>query len=413
MHGADAGAFEAAVVRLRHLAERAGLRPGPVRFELAPAAVVCEIAAYGLPGRFAHWSHGKAYRALRLQHAGGLVQHFEVVVHGNPACAFLVQDNDSLTNRLVAAHVLGHADFFAANACFASAPRDMPARAPVHAARLREHALAHGHAAVEALLDAALALEAHVDPSAGAPPASGPGAPDEDDLLLYLARHAPALQPWERDVLGIVRAEALYLRPQARTRIMNEGWATFWHARLLRALPLRDAEYVDFARLHAAVCAPGVSGVNPYLLGSAIYEDVLRRLGPEAGMRECFLAREVEEDAGFLRNHLTAEVARALGLRLRGPGATQGAPAEAEFPRLRDALVRHCEAGGRPVIAVAGPDGRGELVLEHRHDGRDLDMPDAERALGHVARLWGRRCRLRTRLGGERRELVGDPPQQT
>jgi stage V sporulation protein R len=456
------GALREAIAELWTLARRAGLDPLPTHFEIVPATVLYEIAAYGLPGRFSHWSHGKAYQNLKAQYDLGLVKHFELVINADPAQAFLLETNDLCTNKFVVAHVLGHADFFHHNVHFQGTDREMAERVALHAQRLRAYELRYGREEVERFLDAVLALEEHVDPWAGAapvpplriprdragdrtpgqsagdrspgrfgalfpPPASGrpvhpprrPGVGEEGtDLLLFLLRHATELEDWQRDAIAIVREEALYFRPQLRTKVMNEGWATLWHTRLLRELGLTDAEYTDFARLNAAVRAPHPGMVNPYLLGVAIYEDILERRGEDEGLRECFLIREVEDDVAFLRNHFTREVAERLDMFVYARAEEAGQPVwkitAKDFETVRETLVRERENGGRPVVVVVDAEGGGgrELVLEHRHDGRDLDLGDAQKALEHVARIWGHRCRLRTRLEGQPKELVADPPSR-
>src|SRR2546425_11779668 len=99
----------------------------------------------------------------------------------------------------------------------------------------------------------------------------------EKDLLLFLADHAPDLEPWQRDVLHIVRSEQLYFLPQMQTKIMNEGWASLWHARIMRELELTESEYVQFAQLHSGVLSPSKRNVNPYHVGMKIFEDIERR----------------------------------------------------------------------------------------------------------------------------------------
>jgi stage V sporulation protein R len=450
-------ALQQAVSDLTALAARAGLDPLPTHFEIVPAPILYEVAAYGLPGRFSHWSHGKAYQSMKAQYDLGLVKYFELVINSDPAQAFLLETNDLLTNKFVAAHVLGHADFFRHNAHFAGTDRGMAERVALHAERLRAYEFEHGRAEVEAFLDALLAIEEHVDPWAGegqpgrsvaatsvaaqnparaaearfaslfpaeqasAPRPKPPRAvrtPEGGDLLLFLLRHAPDLEDWQRDALAIVREEALYFRPQLRTKVMNEGWASLWHTRLLRELGLGDDEYVEFAKLNAHVRAPHPGGVNPYLLGVAIYEDALDRLGEAEGLRQCFLMREVEDDVGFLRNHFTREVAERLDMFVYARQDEGGQPVwritARDLDTVRDTLVRSRENGGRPVIVAVDADGGGarELVLEHRHDGRDLEAADAQKTLERVARVWGRRCRLRTVVAGEPRDLTAEPPQR-
>lgn len=458
MRHEDLPALRQAIADLWDLARAQGLDPLPTHFEIVPAAILQEIAAYGLPGRFSHWSYGKAYRALKEQYDLGLVRYFELVVNGDPAQAFLLESNDLLTDKFVVAHVLGHADFFHHNVHFAATARDMPSRVALHAARLRAYEFDHGREAVESFLEAVLAVEEHVDPWAGAedvarspdlartggwrrarvPEAAGRAAPDlaalfprapapppavsapppasGGDLLLFLYRHAPDLEDWQRDTLAMVREEALYFRPQLRTKIMNEGWATLWHTRLLRATGLSDAEYTDFARLNADVRGPQPGGVNPYLLGVAIYEDLLERLGETAGLRECFLLRELEDDVAFLRNHLTPAVVARLDMFVYARREEAGQPlwqiTAKDFAAVRETLIRSREHGGRPVIEAVDADGGGarELILVHRHDGRDLDLTAGQKTLERVARIWGRRCRLQTLVAGQARELVAPPP---
>jgi len=467
MRPEDLPALRQAIADLWDLARAQGLDPLPTHFEIVPAPILYEIAAYGLPGRFSHWSHGKAYQSMKGQYDLGLVKYFELVINGDPAQAFLLDANDLLTDKFVVAHVLGHSDFFRHNAHFTTTARDMPARVALHAGRLRTYEFDHGREEVEAFLEALLAIEDHVDPWAGfaepggggpdaglirglprekrtlpphaaatgvaagaagprdfsilfptarAAPAKKPDLPPEkqecSDLLLFLLRHAPQLEDWQRDTIAIVREEALYFRPQLRTKIMNEGWATFWHTRLLRELGLTDAEYTDFARLNAQVRTPQPGGVNPYLLGVAIYEDTLERLGEAEGLRQCFLMREVLDDVGFLRNHLTREVVERLDMFVYGEQREGGQSlwkiTAKDFEKVRETLIQSRGHGGRPVIEAVDGDGGGarELVLAHLHDGRDLDLVAAQKTLERVARIWGRRCRLQTSVAGKPKELV-------
>lgn len=192
----------------------------------------------------------------------------------------------------------------------------------------------------------------------------------------------------------------------------NEGWATLWHTRLLRQLDLTDREYTDFARLNAQVRSPSPGEVNPYLLGVAIYEDLLERHGEAEGLRQCLLAREVEDDVGFLRNHLTPEVAQRLDLFVYGQAEEGGKRVwritTKEFEQVRETLVYSRGHAGRPVIEV-GEERGGELVLVHRHDGRDLDLTESQRTLDRVAAVWGAPCHLETTVQGKARVLRSEP----
>jgi stage V sporulation protein R len=448
MRDDEIATLDAAIADLWTIAREEGLDPMRTHFELVPAAVLYEVAAYGLPGRFAHWSHGKAYQQMKTQYDFGLMKIFELIIHADPAQAFLLDTNDLFTNKFVAAHVLGHSDFFKHNAHFRGSTLDMDERVRLHAERIRAYEFAHGRREVEAYLDAVLTIQEHVDPWADEPaplakvgvarpeslpadpagsqpdlwqdlrqrpeaPGKEPAKPTIDaregeDLLLAILRHAPDLEDWQRDVIALVRAESLYFQPYVRTKIMNEGWATFWHVRLLRRLRLSDAEYTEFARLNAGVRSPYPGAVNPYLLGVSIWEDLCKR----EGLERCFLVRETEDDLAFLRNHLTKEVAMDLDMYVYQFQDDAWSVTDKAWDTVRDTLVQsrvHC---GHPRIVATDVDYRGarELYLAHRSDGRELDMEYADKTMQRIAELWRRRVHLETVVDGKPKVLSCDPP---
>ena len=243
-----------------------GLDPFPTHFELVPAAIMYEFASYSLPGRFSHWTHGKAYHRQKMQYDFGLSKIYEMVVNTNPSYAFLMEMNDLLQNTFVAAHVFGHTDFFKNNAYFQHTSRRMIDKVSIHAERIAKYEFDHGKAEVEHFLDAVLSIQEHVDynlfirdtepdekeaisvaqvsseyddlwglerkakkaeeereKQLGKPP-KFPEKP-EKDILQFLMLYAPHLEPWQRDIIEIVRTEMLYFVPQMQTKIMNEGWA--------------------------------------------------------------------------------------------------------------------------------------------------------------------------------------------
>lgn len=246
-------------------ARKFGLDPFPTHFELVPASIMYEFASYGLPGRFSHWTHGKSYYRQKMQYDFGLSKIYEMVVNTNPSYAFLMEMNDLLQNTFVAAHVFGHTDFFKNNAYFQHTSRHMIDKVSIHAERVTKYEFDHGKAEVEHFLDAVLSIQEHVDynlllrssdpskqeekktqPSSeyddlwnldrkakkaeedrDRKPGKPPKFPEkpEKDILLFLMRYAPHLQPWQRDIIEIVRTEMLYFVPQMQTKIMNEGWA--------------------------------------------------------------------------------------------------------------------------------------------------------------------------------------------
>ncbi|NMP21858.1 SpoVR family protein [Sulfobacillus harzensis] len=410
------------------LARDMGLDPYPVLFESVPAPVLYEFAAYLIPGRMSHWSYGKAYHAMKTRYDYGLNKLYEMVINSNPAYAFLLESNSDLENTFVRAHVMGHVDFFKNNQCFQHTVPDMIEVVSRHAERVRQYEFDVGREQVERFLDAVLALEEHVSPPSptlparqkeGSPPSalsrpawadltmSGQSPPvrrvpevkagteETDDLLLFLMRESRHLEDWQRDIIGMVRDEMLYFWPQVRTKIMNEGWASYWHVTLMRELRLEDDDYLDFARLHSQVTAPMMYQINPYALGYAIFTDLERRYGREA----MFLARTVDDDVSFVRNYLNEEIVESLNMMVYGAEDDAVVLKSRAAERVREQLVRELVHGGIPVIHVNDGDfnQRGELYLIHRHEGIDLDIPFAERALHYVHQLWGRPVHLETR----------------
>lgn len=432
-----------AIERLWELAHEHGLRPFPTHFEVVPASIMYEFGAYGMPGRFSHWTHGRAFQQMKTMYDYGMSKIYELVINTNPSYAYLLDVNSLLQNKFVVAHVLGHTDFFANNVYFARTSRRMVETMNRDAERIAGYEYRHGQATVERLLDAALALEAHIDPRAdGAdygcakrpdtPKRGGPGgqftdlwdldrgvegaatatiAPPREtyrDLLLFILCNSPVLADWERDVVSIVREEMLYFLPQGQTKIINEGWAVFWHLRLLRALGLTDQEYVDFANLHSSVLQPSKRSLNPYYLGHGLLEDINRRHGGnETDVAPVmFELREQQSDVSLIRNYLTQEAVDDLDLYLYEQRGNELVVVEKNYEKIRDMLVNMLTSRGRPQIVVADGDynGNRELYLRHEFDGQGLDLAHATKALEHVHRLWGRRVHLETKQ--EEKELV-------
>jgi stage V sporulation protein R len=364
---------------------------------------------------------------------------------GDPCRAFLMDSNSLAENALVTAHVIGHADFAKNNQLFARfhdmAGGNIVEHAAAHAQRIQQAIETAGLERVEAVLDAALALESHVDvtgelhrarypemvadkPAAklGAfrkrfqalpgesepePPPIGPlrarvPPHPEYDLLWFIANYAPELEQWERDIFLAVRAESLYFYPVFACQIMNEGWASYWHARLLREAEfLPQPTYVAAIKAHSDVVRPFASGeetalgINPYHLGFTLWEAIVERHG-------MVRAREVmreEDDFGFIRNWLDRELAEKLDLFVyevrRGDEIRV---ANRDLEAVREAILAPKFNFGAPRVAAVELKPDGGLVLAHDHesDGRGLDAARAKKVLEYTRRAWRRPVRLHT-----------------
>jgi stage V sporulation protein R len=239
----------------------------------------------------------------------------------------------------------------------------------------------------------------------------------EKDLLFYIMKHSPVLSPWQRDAIAMVHEEMEYFVPQMQTKIMNEGWASIWHARIMRELDLSDNEHIEFANLHSGVVSPHKGQLNPYYLGYKIYEDIERRWNEPSeeerkkfgrhgneGRDKIFEVRELENDVSFLRNYLTEDLCEELDLFVYELVEEEAwTITEKRWERVRDQLVSNMTNFGFPYLEVVDGDynGNRELYLKHRYEGTELDMRYARKALEHVHTLWGRPVHLETLIDEE------------
>jgi stage V sporulation protein R len=432
------------VRKLEELAVRAGMKFHPVDFEAVPDTFMMEIAVYGLPVRMPHWSFGVRYIYQLIQRHMGNSRLFEVVFPGNPGHAYLAQGNGVAENVLVVAHVLGHADFSRNNLLFRRCQEQVSEHivehAASHARQIQQAIESYGAPRVEAVLDAALALEQHIDidqplrrerypeyesgsrglidddfqrrftaldpDAARATFETRKRAPipphPERDLLWFIGTYAPELESWERDIFLAVREESFYFYPVFATQIMNEGWASYWHARLLREADfIPQSAYLDAIKCHSDVVRPIAAdsqvalSVNPYHLGFAMWEKIIEERGLEAARG----IMEQDDDFGFVRNYLTRELADELGLfRFAARNDGQIRVLEQDLHALHETLLAPKYGFGAPTVSVARTRVDGTLELEHHAetDGRGLDVERGRKVLEYVHRVWRRPVLLRT-----------------
>ncbi|WP_285851777.1 SpoVR family protein [Sporosarcina luteola] len=441
-------ALQYAVEEITEIAKGFGLDFYPMRYEICPADIIYTFGAYGMPTRFSHWSFGKQFHKMKLQYDLGLSQIYELVINSNPCYAFLLETNTLIQNKLIIAHVLAHCDFFKNNVRFSNTRRDMVESMTATAERIAEYEKIYGNEEVERFLDAVLAIQEHIDPSLVRwrhgneeveqeddapiirktmyddlwemdhkrlkPPAESkrkktPASP-EKDLLLFLLENSRELEEWQRDILTMIREEMLYFWPQMETKIMNEGWATFWHQRILREMDLTADETIEFAKLNANVIQPSRTSINPYYLGLKIFEDIERRynhpteemieLGvkPGSGRERMFEVREMDSDISFIRNYLTKELVQKEDLYIFEKKGSHYKISDKEYRSVQDRLIAQRVNGGFPYLVVYDGDyvRNGELYLVHKYEETELDVPYLEHVLPYIHQLWGRIVHLET-----------------
>jgi len=436
-----------AIAEITEIATAFGLDTYPMRYEICPADIIYTFGAYGMPTRFAHWSFGKQFHKMKMQYDFGLSQIYELVINSDPCYAFLLDTNSLIQNKLIIAHVLAHCDFFKHNVRFSNTRRDMVESMTATAERIAEYERLYGKDEVESFLDAVLAIQEHIDPSIMRPKL--PVYEDEEevdvirkteyddlwkldhredksklvlpyrkkfppkpekDLLLFIEEYSSELEDWQRDILTMMREEMLYFWPQLETKIMNEGWASYWHQRILREMDLTSDETIEFAKLNANVVQPSKTGINPYYLGVKIFEDIENRynnptkemkdLGIKAnsGREKMFEVREIESDISFIRNYLTKDLVKQEDLYLFEKKNGNYEITDKDYENVRDQLVSMRVNGSFPYIVVENGDYMrlGELYLRHGFEGTELDPHYLENVLPYIHQLWGRTIHMET-----------------
>lgn len=419
-----------------------GLECYPQEFELCNYEDMLSYEAYsGMPSRYPHWSFGKAWERKKTYYRYNLVGlPYEMVINSNPCLAYLMKENTLLLQVLTIAHVCGHNDFFKNNRLFKDGTRAeyTTEMFKSHANRLREYIAdpSIGYNRVERVLDTAHALrfqvhritnERHLSPEDlrkrmmasyyDSPPtgnADKKEVPDwnqiplepEEDILLFLMRYA-RLTDWEKDIIGIVREETMYFIPQIETKIMNEGWASFWHNRILNHLQLPQEMHLEFMKRHNQVVCAHEGGLNPYHLGFAMWKKLARESSDE---HHLFSIREQERDVSFIRRYLDEELCRELNLfQYRKAGSNYVVTEVSDQPgweKIRDTLLTNVGMNGVPVIKVIDIGAGNVLDLAQEQDGRELLLKYAYETLKYIARLWSHKVRLHLKVHGSYQTIV-------
>ncbi|ADB16902.1 SpoVR family protein [Pirellula staleyi DSM 6068] len=446
-------------------------------FEVVDADQLNAIAAYGgFPTRYPHWRFGMEYEQLSKGYSYGLQKIYELVINNDPCYAYLLASNMMTDHKLVMAHVYGHCDFFKNNEWFSKTNRRMIDEMANHGNRIRDYMDRYGVEEVETFIDSCLTIEWLIDiysphikrrstvlqssmmaeqeevagPTATRfqsksymdsfvnPPAamheemeqkrrdlerkeSFPSEPMRD-VMLFLLEHAP-LKPWQHDVLAIIRDEAYYFAPQAQTKIMNEGWATYWHSTIMTRHGIEPADLVCYADHCSGTLAGSRTRLNPYKLGLELFRDIEDRWNRGAfgedfdacddyrekkhwdkklglGRKKIFEVRKVHNDLTFIDEFLTLDFCREHKLFSFGMNKESGyyEIESRQFAEVKKTLLFNLTNIGRPIIYVKDGNyrNRGELYLEHRYSGVELDTKYAQDTLTNLHRLWKRPVHIET-----------------
>ena len=462
-----------------------GLDFYPVVFEVCDYDTINILAAQGgFPSRYPHWRFGMEYDQLSKGYAYGLQKIYEMVINTDPCYAYLLNCNHLVDQKIVMAHVYGHADFFKNNAWFRSTDRAMMDVMANHGTKIRRYMDRYGQDRVEAFIDKVLSLENlldvnvlfetpdlrknrsekdkeynqqffHDDEDDGRsdalksfmrsklfnPATEGPMPEmDEDrvvskrektaskrDIMMFLIENAP-LKEWEADILGCLREEAYYFLPQRMTKIMNEGWASYWHSTIMTKKALKSSEIIEFADKHSGVMAMSKTNINPYKIGIEMFRDIefrwnTGRFGKEynectdmaarenwheetnLGREKIFEIRKSHNDITFIDEFFTQEFCERMQLFTYkyNPRTGRFEIDTRDFEAIKQKLLSSLTNFGQPVIEVESDNfaNRGELLLKHLHQGVDLDMAFAADTLRNIHAIWKRPVNLLTKQEGQ------------
>jgi stage V sporulation protein R len=477
-------------VQIEDYARLQGLDFFPTIFELVEADELNAIAAYGgFPTRYPHWRFGMEYEQLAKGYNYGLQKIYELVINNNPCYAYLMKSNSLVDQKLVMCHVYGHCDFFKNNFWFSQTSRKMMDEMANSGNRIRGYMDRFGAEPIEEFIDACLSIEDLIDihspfinrfdahdkydfnhppeEDEAAPPAQfqskgymnsfiNPPAvlkaeasrreqqqkqqqrrfPSEPtrDVMLFILEHSP-LKSWQLDVLSIIRDEAYYFAPQAQTKIMNEGWASYWHSSMMTRNKLNADEVIHYCDHHSGTLASSPNKLNPYKLGIELFRDIEERwnqgrFGKDydecddrqaqrewnrelgLGRQKIFEVRRIHNDLTFIDEFLTLDFCRQYKLFSFGYNASTDAYEieSREFPKIKQQLLFNLTNVGRPLIAVRDGNykNRGELYLQHEFNGVELKTTWARDTLVNLHRLWTRPVHIETVLEGSSAVLSFD-----
>ncbi len=424
-------------------------------------------ASVGMPIGYNHWSFGKQFMKIEKDYKYGLMGlAYELVINSDPCITYLMEANTLTLQVLILAHACyGHNSFFKNNYLFktwtnADSIIDYLVFARDYVAKCEEQ---YGAEKVEEIIDACHAISKYgVDryrrpQKLSAPeektrqatraeylqsqinelwrtlPTQGqhtkenelarfPSEPEEN-ILYFFEKNAPLLDVWEREVIRIVRKLAQYFYPQLQTKVMNEGWATFWHYTIINDLYDRqlvdNAFMVEFLHDHTDVTLqlpfedPSFNSINPYNLGFCIFADIRRICSDPTEEDKLWFPNLVNtnwldaldfamrnyKDESFIAQYLSPKVIRDLKLFSIRYDASQPdlevteIHDEAGYKAIREQLSQQYNLSTmEPNIQIYNVDKRGDrsLTMRHiQHNNRPLHQDDLAKVMQHLYRLWG------------------------
>jgi len=417
------------------MAKSYGLDWYPISYEICDYyEMIGHMSYHGMPSHYNHWSYGKSFERTHFMYNQGMEGlPYELIINSDPSIAYLMRENPLYLQVLIMAHCVGHSDFFKNNRCFKNTDAKNVVTRMRNAKKRIQGYIENtniGQGKVERLLDALHAIsfqtnrydiprkskkEIYQSEVERYNKLKDAGLkldyskldkkllkPDYDILSFFLEYYPHNFENWELDIIEIVKSESLYFMPQIKTKILNEGWASFWHYKMLHELKLDDSHHLPFLKMHNAVIRPHIGGLNPYHIGFYIFT----KLEKKYGLEKCFEVRAVHDDVAAVRNYLDEEDFRELNLfsyeRQKGGDVIISEVSDHDdWKTVKNDFIKSIGINSIPQIYVDRVDANGSLVLKHEHDGRDIDLPHANKVVEHVKNVWKGDIKLYTIIEDE------------
>lgn len=482
--------------RIYQIAREEGLEFVPIEFDIVPENKMLEIMAYGMPGQISNWKFGRDYERIKTiyDHSIGSLP-MEVVVTTNPARSYLMKNNTFAIQTLVVAHVVGHVAFSTMNKYHDELDKDIVSKFIAASHRFDDYERKFGIDILERTVDAGHSIHLHSSPFETNETEDEkrkrifekqkqkaheriPTEYDDlfeqelavseeakverdlfnhnlwmnlknkipveetEDLLRFIIDNSRVLSDWQKDILELLRQQGRYFWPHVKTKYMNEGFATYWHEKIMRKLfnedILSSEEHAEYNYMNSNVKAKNPFSMNPYLVGSEIWCDIVNRwdkgmygddyeeeidmqkrknwdTGEMNGKEKMFETLRTHNDWFFMQNFLTDEIVRDLELYIyvlkKDFYTEQIVVTDKTKEEVRKLIIKSFAHSGIPKIVVN--DGRRELYLENKHVGMDLDQDYTQKTMDHIAYLWGEKVLLSTKFNKANKIYTAENPHDT
>jgi len=474
--------------RIYEIARDFGLEFCDIEFDVIPDQKMLEIMAYRIPSNISNWKFGRDYEKLRTyQEAVSNNLPLEVVLNTDPSRAYLMKDNVLSVQAMVMAHVVGHVAFFTMNRYFQNTSKDVIQILSEASKRFEKYETLYGIDEIERTIDAGHAIQFHsspfdletesekrerifeqtkqmeqsqgrsefddIAPSLKVDPnvdielfnqrlwkslrQTTPVEPTED-LLRYIIDNSTNIEDWQKDVLEILRREGQYFWPQMKTKYMNEGFATYWHEKIMKQLFLEGyldkTDHAQYNVSNSLVKAENPFSLNPYMVGCGMWHNIVNRwdkgrhgndwndcndvktkeawdTGDMKGHEKMFEVLRTYTDWMFMKNFLTADVVDDLNLYIyiiKDMGMTEDVIiTRQDAEKVAKLITESFTHSHIPKIEIV--DGnfhqKNYLLMKHRWAGANLLKNYTKKTLQHIAYLWGKNTYLESRVNKDKKIL--------